>query len=353
MNTFTPDWSNVRPLGRTCQLPDSLWLAFSGSGAEFAFTGRRCDVTLAGDTTALPDATENLARIAIEVDGVRVADTLLNAPEKTCTVVDDSEARSHVVRIVKLSETAMSTCGVRAITVDAPSIRPTPESSRFIEFVGDSITCGYGVDDPVAEHHFSTATEDVTKAYAYRTARALEADHSMVSISGYGIISGFSADGDTRVPNQIIPAYYTKLGFSYGAYQGQTPADVSWDFSARQPDLIVVNLGTNDDSFTQDHQARQMEYAAACTAFLRVIRQHNPDAQILCALGIMGDRLYPWLEKAVQDYAAVTGDDRISCLRFAVQDPADGYAADWHPTAETHAKAAQHLTSAIREMMGW
>lgn len=49
-----------------------------------------------------------------------------------------------------------------------------------MEFIGDSITCGYGVDDPDKEHHFKTATEDVTKAYAYKTALALNADYSMV-----------------------------------------------------------------------------------------------------------------------------------------------------------------------------
>ena len=54
---------------------------------------------------------------------------------------------------------------------------------RAIEFIGDSITCGYGVDDEVAEHHFATGTEDTTRAYALRTARKLGVDYSLVSLS--------------------------------------------------------------------------------------------------------------------------------------------------------------------------
>lgn len=258
-----------------------------------------------------------------------------------------------MVRIIKLSETAMSTCGVKAITVNAASIQPTPFSDRYIEFIGDSITCGYGVDDPVAGHHFSTATEDVTKAYAYKTAQALGADHSMVAISGYGIISGYTADSKNKAATQILPTYYTKLGFSCGTYQKKIAAAIQWDFTLRQPDLIVVNLGTNDDSYTLNNRERQKEFAAAYTEFLKTIRSHNPDAKILCTLGVMTDRLYPWLEKAVKDYTAETGDSNIACMRFDVQNPADGYAEDWHPTVATHDKAAQRLTETIREMMDW
>lgn len=94
MNTFTPDWSNVKPLGRTHQLPDSLWLTSSGSGAEFAFTGSHCEGTIAGDINARAGASENLVRIAIEVDGVRVVDDLVNAQEKTYIVVSGSDVKA-------------------------------------------------------------------------------------------------------------------------------------------------------------------------------------------------------------------------------------------------------------------
>ncbi|MGN0794507.1 MAG: GDSL-type esterase/lipase family protein [Aristaeellaceae bacterium] len=355
MYTVTPNWDNVKPLGRTRPLEDSLWLAFSGTGAEFTFHGARCEVAIAGDSNAARTNDEgNKVRIAIYVDGERVVDDLIDAKEKTYTVLDAPEARDAVVRIVKLSETAMSTCGIRSVSVDDPAgIRPTAAKNRRIEFIGDSITCGYGVDDEVPENHFVTGTEDVTRAYAYRTAEMLDADYSMVSISGYGIISGYTATGEAKVTAQLIPTYYGKLGFSYGTYQRRIVAAQTWDFSAWVPDLIVINLGTNDDSYTLNEPARQEEYRAAYVDFLKAVRRNNPDAKLLCTLGIMGDRLYPMVAQAAADYAAETGDMNIATMRFDVQLASDGYVADWHPTAVTHEKAATKLAETIRALMGW
>lgn len=351
MNTFTPNWNNVKPLGRTKPLEDSLWLCFSGSGAEFTAECTRLAITMAGDSNV--NDKSNQTRIAIEVNGQRVVDDMLDAAEKTYTVWESEAAQPITVRVIKLSETAMSTCGIKAIVTDAATIRPTAKKARAIEFIGDSITCGYGVDDEDANHPFSTTTEDVTRAYAYKTAQALDADYSMVSISGYGIISGYTGTGESKVTSQLIPTYYEKLGFSYGSYQGETPANVAWDFSAYTPDLIVVNLGTNDDSYTGTDPERQEDYRASYTEFLKVIRRNNPDATILCTLGIMGDRLYPQVKNAVAAYTEETGDTNIGCLKFDVQSPADGYAADWHPTAATHDKAAEKLIKRIQQLMSW
>lgn len=355
MKMIVPTWENVKPLGRTKPLADGLWLAFSGSGAEFVFHGKYAAVTIAGDdNAALADNAQNQARIAIEVNGQRVVDDMIDAPEKTYTAFEAAKAQDVVVRIVKLSETAMSTCAIRAITVDSEDgIRPTPAKAHAIEVIGDSITCGYGVDDEVAEHHFVTGTEDVTRAYAYRTARALDVDYSMVSISGYGIISGYTATGEEPVAVQTIPQYYDKLGFSYGAYRGLKAQETAWDFAAYRPELIVINLGTNDDSYTRDDPQRQETYRAAYTAFLKDVRRHNPAAKLLCVLGIMGDRLYPVVEAAAAAYTAETGDTDIACMHFTPQLAEDGYVADWHPTAVTHGKAAEKLTAEIRRLMGW
>ena len=354
MHTFIPNWQNVKPLGRTRALEDSLWLAFSGSGAEFSFIGRRCEVAIAGDNHAADaEKANDHVRIAVYLDGKRVVDDMIDASEKVYNIMDEDMAQEHVVRIVKLSETAMSTCGIKAIYVDANTIRPTPRKAYFIEFIGDSITCGYGVDDEAAEHHFATCTEDVTRTFACKTAQALDADYSVVAISGYGIISGYTATAEERVTAQLLPAYYDRLGFSYGKYRGESPNNVRWDFSVRQPDMIILNLGTNDDSYSRDDVERQEFYCAEYVNFLKVIRACNPAAKILCTLGIMGDRLYPFVEKAAAAYAAETGDVNIVCMPFAPQLPEDGYAADYHPTETTHRKAADKLTCEICRLMGW
>ena len=141
----------------------------------------------------------------------------------------------------------MSTVGIKEIRCVGSAIKPTEKKDMLIEFIGDSITCGYGIDDPDKDHHFVTATEDVTKAYAYLTAKTLDADYSMLSFSGYGIISGYT-DNDNKVSAQTVPQFYTKLGYSWGKNGDFSPQESEWEFSGRQPDLVVVNLGTNDES---------------------------------------------------------------------------------------------------------
>ena len=354
MNTYLPNTDNVKPLGRTCFVDNTLWLAFSGSGAAFTFRGTQAKIAMLADSTATTPGNENNhTRIAVYVNGSRVVDEMMDEPRKEFVILESEQMAECSVEIIKLSESAMSTVGIESISVDSEDgIHPAAVKSHYIEFVGDSITCGYGMDDENAEHDFSTKTEDVTRAYGYRTAQALNADYSMVSLSGYGIISGYVNEGEPKNPEQTIPQYYEKLGFSYGNYLGRMPQEVKWTFE-RQPDLIVINLGTNDDSYALDHEDRQEDYRANYTEFLKLVRSKNPQAKILCTLGIMGRRLFPFVEKAVAAYRTETGDQNISCMEFEEQLASDGYTANWHPTAVTHGKAAKKLISHIRGLMGW
>ncbi|AIQ45816.1 GDSL family lipase [Paenibacillus sp. FSL R7-0273] len=343
---------NVKLIGRTHYYKEVRWLALSGSGVEFTFYGRKAEITLQADAIALTG--NNLARIAICVNGVRVIDDQLNQPVVTYTVFESDTEQEVTVSVIKLSEAAMSTAGIQAITVDAAEgIKPAPAGIHSIEFIGDSITCGYGVDDEDGTHSFSTATEDVTKAYAYLTAQRLQVDYSMVSYSGYGIITGYT-ENDQKLLTHLLPDYYEKVGKSEGRFADAfLPQELPWDFNRLVPDLIVINLGTNDDSYTKDDPGRQAEYAREYTGFLRTVRRCNPHAKILCTLGIMGDRLYPYVEQAVSRYSAESGDTNLSTMKFEVQQAADGYASDSHPSGVTHHKAADKLAAHILELMNW
>lgn len=344
----------VKTLGRTYYAEDNkLWLCYSGTGVDFDFVGTKCTITIAGDSGATKNDPANNARIAIEVNGQRVVDDMINDYFKTYTVFE-SEAEQNVnVKVIKLSESAMSVCGISKIEVEGSDVKPAAVSDKKIEFIGDSITCGYGVDDPIKENHFMTLTEDTTKAYAYLTAKALGADYSMVCLSGHGIISGYSNDGN-KVENQIMPKFYDYLGFSYGSFaSGKQPQNMEWNHADYQPDLVVINLGTNDDSYCQNDAEKQLDYKTQYIEFIKHIREVNPDAHILCTLGIMGDRLYPTIESVVADYTAQTGDTNVSSMKFDVQSAADGYAADWHPTDITQKKAAEKLTAHIKTLMNW
>ncbi len=348
---YTPSEENVKMLGRTYYEDGKLLCALSGTGIEFTFSGTKCVITLIGDSGSLSvGQSDSHARVAFYVNGERVADEMLNKYMDEYTVFESETPKEVTVTVVKLSESAQSTFCIGDIKVTGTTIKPSAEKELFIEFIGDSITCGYGVDDPNKDNHFSTKTEDVTKTYAYLTAQALEADYSMVSFSGHGIISGYTT-GD-KVSEQTVQQYYDKLGFCWTANPHFNPVELTWDFTVRQPDVIVINLGTNDESYTGNDAARREEYRAAYVEFIKTVRTNNPDAKILCTLGMMGDGLYPTIETAVADYTAETGDSNVFAMKFDVQSASDGYGADWHPSAITHEKAAEKLVAKIKEIYG-
>lgn len=348
---FTANEENVKLLGRTYFEDGTLYLAHSGTGLEFSFKGSECEFELIGDASSNSSSQEDdQARIGVFVNGERVIDQMLTQKETSVTVQTDPDEES-VISLVKLSEAANSVCAVKSIKVFGSEISPTADKDMLIEFVGDSITCGYGVDDPDKSHHFSTTTEDVTKAYAYKTAQTLDADYSMISLSGYGIISGYSNDGQ-KVSAQTIPQYYDKIGFTWnGGIDFFAPAYIEWDFS-RQADVVVINLGTNDDSYIKGDLEKTAEFIDEYAKFIKQVREKNPDAKIICAFGIMGDGLYSAEETAVQNYRSETGDENVFALKFDVQQSSDGYGADWHPSEATHEKAAQKLSEEIKTIFG-
>lgn len=354
--TVELDENTVKLLGRTQKLLDkNLLCAYSGSGVEFDFTGRHLSVELLGDGSAREGNEENCARVAIYLDDVRIEDMVLTKKLNKVTIVDEQEITQARVRIVKLSETAQSVFAIRPIKLlGDENIMPTPKKTHTIEFVGDSITCGYGVDDEVASHHFSTVTEDATKAYAYKTAQLLDADYSLVSISGYGIISGYTDDPSKKSGEQVMGKYYDKLGNSYPGFNSTIfPQSIGWDFTRFVPEVIVINLGTNDASYCGKDEGKQQEYIDGYVAFLGQVRQNNPDAVIVCTLGLMGQDLCEAMDRAVAKYTEESGDTKVHSFWLPMQDTSLGIAADWHPTEANHGKAAETLSAAIREFMGW
>lgn len=339
-------------VGRTYLNDDVLWAAFSGAGAEFIYTGKKLDITIVGDGASTAGNADNYARVAIYVDGERVIDDMLDEKEKTYTAFESDSEKSVNVQIIKLSECAMSTFGIKPIKLgEGEKIEPAKAKDLKIEFIGDSITCGYGVDDPDKEHHFKTSTEDVTKAYAYKTAQALDADYSMVSISGYGIISGYTDSG--KKPEQTIPQYYDKLGFSYNKFADSLEvAGLEWNFDNYKPDIVVINLGTNDMSYAKN-ELTQAEFEEGYIEFLKQVRSHNPDSYIFCTYGVMGNTLIRNIKNVCDKYSEETGDNKVTFFTLPMQDEnKNGIVADWHPSEATHEICAQRAVKTIKETLG-
>ncbi len=346
------DSAHVKTLGRTYFDDDVLWMNFSSSGAEFEIDADFFELTIVGDSST-PMAQDNgaAARLAVFFNGDRILDEMILEREQTFTFADDEGPIKGLVQVIKISEGPNGSCGLKKITVDAKgSVKPAADRKLKIEFVGDSITCGYGVDDLVKEHHFKTATEDNTKTYAYKTAQNLNADYSMICCSGWGIVSAYSGDGKKQSYG-LIPTVYDKVGFSWNTVNGKNLKNIDWNFDKFQPDFVVINLGTNDASYTKGNSKKIDEYKSAYIDFLKKVRKYNPNAKIICSLGIMGQDLYPAIESLVKTYIAQTGDSEVYPLKFNTQNMSDGIAADWHPSEKTHAKAAALLTKKIESLI--
>ena len=341
--TVSVSEENSKLIGRTLEKDGVTWLVHSGSAMECTVTGTEASVTICGDGGINSDE-KYRPRYGVYVDGELIKDVVMSEKEQTVELFSGTSARTAAVKVMHLSEANNGCIGVKGITVTSSStkpVKPTPKKDLTIEFIGDSITCAYGVEAESQYVGFSTSTENFSLSYAYLAAQLLDADYSAVCYSGHGIVSGYTNDG-TKNTDSLVPPYYEMVG-KPNDYQA------AWDFDAHPVDVVVLNLGTNDDSYaTTELEARGTEYQEKYEEFLKQIRKCNPDAHIICTLGIMGcAELYPYIEAAVE----AVGDMKITCYESPVQDMND-LGADWHPSPRTHEKNAYLLADKIAAALG-
>lgn len=311
-------------------------------------SGEKLSVTMSGNDTD----EDSLSRVGIYVDDELVKDVMLTS-KSTAVDIEGKTDKSVNVKIIKLSEAQNSCCSIDNITVTEGKIVPTAEKAHKIEFIGDSMTCGYGVEDSDLTHNFSTASENCCKAFGVKTAKLLDADYSLVCYSGYGIVSGCSADGSKNT-DDLVANYYEKYCYTAAdGFDGIKPHTIAYDHGF-QPDAIVINLGTNDSTYTGTDPQRLGEYTEKYVEFLKTVRSKNPKARIFCTLGTMGNTLYNAMNDAVQRYTMLTGDRNITSFELPVQDQMlDGIVVQGHPSEKTHSKDADIIAQKIKTDMGW
>lgn len=346
--TFSATEENVKYTGRNYYDGKTAWLVQSGSAVEFTVNAKSAEVTIAGDYSINNDE-KYRSRYAVIVDGEIIIDDVMGEKSRTIKLFEGSESRRADVKIIHLSEANNGTIGVSEIKVssDAPvPVTPAKEKDLAIEFIGDSITCAYGVEGKSASDQYTTKTENFMKSYAYLTAEKLGADYSAVSYSGHGIISGYSNDGN-RNTSSLVPPYYKNCG-NLSNYARP------WDFTRKPNDVVVINLGTNDYSYvSKDFDARSQEFTDGYEEFLETVRECNPDAYIICTFGIMGGQeMYPLIEQAVGNFSEKNNDSKIIAYKSPMQKADDGYGADYHPSEITQQKNAYILADKICNALG-
>lgn len=232
---------------------------------------------------------------------------------------------------------------------------PPALPSRKIEFIGNSITCGYGNEGLNKNDHFDYATENHYYSYASIAARNLEAQHWVVARSGIGAYRNYG-EAKTGSPRSCMPVQYEYTGYAYdlklrerGGFDSE-----KWDFNRYQPDVICINLGTNDLS-TNNYDLELLKQGYQ--KLLKLVRQHNPKAKIVFLTGSM---LYNQeLKEACQLLDEITaeaqkaGDKEIYRFDMPHIDGDVFLGNDWHPNVYQDEKMAAELTAYLRKLMGW
>ncbi len=305
--------------GRTSLTADGIVCDHSATGIEFSayIEGAvELTVTVSADTY-----------FTVYIDGVRQA-TRYNVKNGTATltIANFMEGGVHNIRVLKQTESANSLSILKSISFKGQFEEAPAEKDLFIEFLGDSITCGYGnLCANGAEGAGSAFNEDATQTYAYLAAQKLGADHSLVSCSGIGVTSSWSGN------------FVMKDFFSAQSYHRSTGVNYEKTFT---PDIVVINLGTNDSSKGSDG-AQFKEDAKALIALVR--STYGEDVKIVWAANMMGPCMQTYSQAAINEL----GGEAAGLYFCTLTENRDGGGA--HPSNEAHASAATDLANFIQE----
>lgn len=338
--------------GRSTWQKDALYLGYSASFLEFTFCGTKAEAEFVTDRLDWPET--HRAQVAVFVNGAEKPKCrfALNKERERIVLYENTEAKEVTLRIMKYSEAAFNALGIASLEIEGEILLPPAVKEKKIEVIGDSITCGYGIEGVVNVDSFTTAQENPWNAYGCRIARTLDADFSLISWSGNGIISHYVEESvnEPRNDEALMPELYCYEDYSADLRRGKKCADFCRrDFTVYQPQLIIINLGTNDGSYTRNIPARDRAFVNGYVSFLQEVRSVNPTANILCTVGLMRTETNALVAEAVARMNGF-GDRKVFFKEAFMQNgEADGIGADWHPTEATQKKFAQYLIEFIKE----
>ncbi|HBK83473.1 MAG TPA: electron transporter RnfD [Flavobacterium sp.] len=216
---------------------------------------------------------------------------------------------------------------------------PEIKKVRKIEFYGDSISAGHGIDDTEGKDRGGVYFNNYL-AYSSLTAQYFNAEYRCICKGGIGLmISWFP---------YTMPDIYNRIN----------PLDPksTWDFSLYTPDIVVVNLFQNDSWLVKNTQSNEFKAIFGETPpqkefivesykkFIEKLRIHYPKANIICTLGNM-DAIKvgsPWPDY-IKEAVSKISDSKIHTLFFPYKETPK------HPNKEEHQKMSDFLIKFIEE----
>ncbi len=360
------DINNLKVHGRTTENRAPLTLFWTGSALELNVTGSELWVEVEVDY-------ENYEPwMSILINNAPVSRLMLTAGRYwICVFRGMSENTVKNVRIIRdvqaMNGDPRSFMQIHAVRSDGEFL-PVADKPYKIEFIGDSITSGEGIIGAKTEEDWISVWFSAVHNYTRMVAEALNADYRVVSESGWGVLTSWDNN-----PHFNIPEYYEKVcGILTGEKNRALGAFQENDFTSWQPDVVVVNLGTNDgsafyqpewkdevtDETHKQHLNPDGSFAAedlkafeqAVINFLAKIRKYNKHAHIIWAYGMLGDVMLPAINRAVDAYIKQSGDKKVSVLQLP-NTTDDTVGSRQHPGVLSHEKAAKVLAAYISEIL--
>ncbi len=301
------------------------------------------------------------------------APLMTTATTQTYQLARGLAAGSHTVEIFKRIESTPNGNAIGQATFlgfripSGGTVSAPPTRAHAVEFIGDSITCGYGDMDSfntasATPTSYTTYKSNADDAYGAVTARDLNAELMQVSYSGLGM----------ALNNCFDPAGTATLPARYDSILPDDPSGAQWSFQW-QPEVVVINLGTNDWSNMSptgcggcttfpSGTLNQATYESTYVTFLQHLRSKYPTALFLLVSTPMLTDAYPsgescWtsedqdLHTIVSTYSTANNDTNIDVVDIQSQSSPVG--EDYHPTVATHQAMAQSVEAVIMKHLSW
>ncbi|MBO4547459.1 MAG: hypothetical protein J5700_07785, partial [Treponema sp.] len=348
--------AKIKIMGGGAASDDGLDFFWCASGFEINANGSELWAQIESDYNTFE------VWISVWLDGVQTARLMLNKGlNDICLFRNLIGQKVKNVRVYKETQ-AMGDDGahrflLKSLRTDG-DLLPVPPQPLKIEFIGDSITSGEGVNGAASEIDWTSVFFSATKTWAFNVAQALGADFNVISQSGWGVVCGYDGAFEKSIPKHYdqICSVIKDGSQDHNCGSGQNGsadqnmrarlANQKWDFSRFEPDYVIVNLGTNDQGPCERDSKIAALFEPAVIDFLTKIRTRNSKAQIVWCYGMMGRSLASNLERAVDAYKAQSGDERVQFVLLPEIDMKKTAALN-HPSAAQQAAAAEFLLTRL------
>jgi len=312
-----------------------------GSASEIYWSGSSIKINFKGTDANITLEDENGANyFNVILDGTPIKVIKLEKGKKTYNLLKDLPNKKHSIELTKRNEWTYGKTLFYNLEIKGELLHKDPQKPFFIEFYGDSITTGHGNEDYSGNDKPEGNVSNNYTTYAAMTARHFNSEYSCIARGGIGIMVSWHT--------MIMPEMYFRLNPS--------DANSKWDFSTKQPDIIVINLLQNDSWIVNhpNHKEYKKRFGTkkpndstiikAYSNFVNTIRTKYKTAPIICLLGNMDITK----ENSVWPNYVRTAIDRLEDTNtYACFVPYKN--TPGHPKVEEHELIAKQLTTLITE----